>query len=95
MKKYLFVLFLFPTLSFSMSIEKKISLFESSCKAYLNSIIDKKLKNKNDPEERAKWEKVMFKDYNFAKNSNNSKKDRHKVIDSAIVTCDVQKKLGI
>lgn len=95
MKKYFFALMLFPTLSFSMSIDKKLSNFESTCKAYLNSVIDKKLENKNDPKERAKWEKVMFKEYNFAKNKNNPKKDRHKVIDTAIVTCNVQKKLGV
>lgn len=76
-------------------LDRRISLFESSCVNYYEDVISRKLGDDKSPESRKKWEDVFYVDYRFAKDIANPEDARLKAIEKAYMLCDVQRKLNI
>ncbi|MFT7109303.1 MAG: hypothetical protein ACI843_000963 [Psychrobacter glaciei] len=86
---------IFMTGCSSISTDTYMSMYEDDCIPYLNSVIDRKVGDDTSVEKRAKWEDIILKDYQIAKDENNSEGVRKKAIKQASMNCDVQRRFGI
>ena len=79
----------------SITTDEKLSMYETKCVPYLDKVVQRKMGDDKSPENQEKWESVIFKDYNIAKDMNNSEQVRDQAISKASQSCNVQMDLGI